>query len=110
MSDPAAGSVGRAQLRRLRQTGMARAVDLSAIAAGSGGFVINGQCAMTDSGESVAAAGDVNGDGLADLIVGACAERSGGGQLMPGAATSSSARPAAVPSTSRQSPRAAAAS
>ncbi|MEF8732006.1 MAG: hypothetical protein V5B40_08835 [Candidatus Accumulibacter meliphilus] len=46
-------------------------VDLSAIASGSGGFVINGQCAGGGSGSRVAAAGDVNGDGLADLIVGA---------------------------------------
>jgi len=33
--------------------------------------VINGQGASDQSGHSVAAAGDVNGDGLADLIVGA---------------------------------------
>jgi hypothetical protein len=46
-------------------------VELSAIAAGTGGFVINGQCANDLSGFSVSAAGDVNGDGLADLIVGA---------------------------------------
>ena len=47
------------------------AVDLSAIAGGSGGFVINGQSVFDFSGNSVASAGDVNGDGLADLIVGA---------------------------------------
>jgi hypothetical protein len=47
------------------------AIDLSAIANGSGGFVINGQCAGDYSGRSVAAAGDINGDGLADLVVGA---------------------------------------
>jgi hypothetical protein len=46
-------------------------IDLSAVAAGSGGFVINGQCVGDFSGRSVAAAGDVNGDGLADLLVGA---------------------------------------
>jgi hypothetical protein len=47
------------------------AIDLSAVAEGTGGFVINGQCASDNSGVSVSSAGDVNGDGLADLIVGA---------------------------------------
>jgi hypothetical protein len=46
-------------------------VDLSDIAAGRGGFVVNGQSTRETSGVSVAAAGDVNGDGLMDLIVGA---------------------------------------
>jgi hypothetical protein len=46
-------------------------VNLSAVAGGSGGFVINGQCMFDISGNSVSNAGDVNGDGLADLIVGA---------------------------------------
>ena len=44
-------------------------VDLSAVAAGQGGFVINGKPIKTYSGESVAGAGDINGDGLADVIV-----------------------------------------
>ncbi len=52
-------------------TGPSTAVDLAAVALGSGGFVINGQCAGDQSGTSVSAAGDVNGDGLGDLIVGA---------------------------------------
>lgn len=46
-------------------------VELSDIAAGNGGFVINGEVAADDFGTSVSSAGDVNGDGLADLIVGA---------------------------------------
>jgi len=45
-------------------------IDLAAVANGNGGYAITGQ--STDkSGFSVSSAGDVNGDGLADLIIGA---------------------------------------
>ncbi len=46
-------------------------VDLADIVAGNGGFVINGIQGYDRSGFSVSGAGDVNGDGLGDLIVGA---------------------------------------
>lgn len=46
-------------------------VDLSDITAGVGGFAITGENDSDFSGFSAAAAGDVDGDGLADLIVGA---------------------------------------
>ena len=46
-------------------------VDLGDIAAGSGGFRIQGESALGHLGFSVSAAGDVNGDGIDDLIVGA---------------------------------------
>src|SRR5687768_944980 len=76
-SDPAAGNgAGRSYVVFGRSEGSA--IDLSAIAAGSGGFVINGQCESDGSGLSVAGAGDVNGDGLADLIVGALFSDPGG--------------------------------
>jgi hypothetical protein len=54
------------------------AVDLSTVAAGNGGFVINGEDAGDQSGRGVAGAGDVNGDGLADLLVGAINADAGG--------------------------------
>jgi hypothetical protein len=49
------------------------AIDLSTIADASTptGFVINGEVENDYSGSSVSSAGDVNGDGLDDLIVGA---------------------------------------
>jgi Ca2+-binding RTX toxin-like protein len=46
-------------------------VNLSDIASGIGGFVINGASADDRSGRTVSSAGDVNGDGFDDLIVGA---------------------------------------
>src|SRR5207248_4087285 len=46
-------------------------VQLSAVALGSGGFVMNGAAPYDSAGRSVAGAGDVNGDGLDDLLIGA---------------------------------------
>ena len=50
------------------------AINLSAIASGIGGFLINSETMSDDRGSfgpSVSSAGDVNGDGLDDLILGA---------------------------------------
>ena len=69
-SDPAAGTdAGRSYV--VFGQADTTAINLSAVAAGTGGFVINGPVAHGKSGQAVAGAGDVNGDGLADLIVGA---------------------------------------
>ncbi len=53
-------------------------VNLSDVAAGTGGFVINGINPDDEAGRSVSGAGDVNGDGLADLMVGAVLGDPGG--------------------------------
>ena len=47
------------------------ALNLASVAAGNGGFVIQGEAAGDVSGRSVSSAGDMNGDGYADLLVGA---------------------------------------
>lgn len=64
-----AGGAGRAYVVHGKADGTA--VDLADIAMGMGGFVLDGDTNGEDAGFAVAAAGDVNGDGLADLAIGA---------------------------------------
>src|SRR6185295_15967179 len=66
---PGQPDAGRSYVVFGKSTGTA--IDLSAVTQGSGGFVLNGHCTDDRSGWRTAGAGDVNGDGLADLIVGA---------------------------------------
>ncbi len=51
--------------------GFGTSVDLLNVAAGIGGFVIHGADAGDHSGHSVSSAGDIDGDGFDDLIIGA---------------------------------------
>ncbi len=52
--------------------GADKPTELSTIALGQGGgYVINGEVSLDFSGFSVAGAGDVNGDGLDDVVIGA---------------------------------------
>ena len=53
-------------------------VDLHDIAAGLGGFQIQGESAYDRAGWSVSDAGDVNSDGIDDLIVSAPGNDGGG--------------------------------
>ena len=53
-----------------KAAGFGANLDLSTLD-GANGFKLSGVAAYDQSGRSVASAGDVNGDGFADLIVGA---------------------------------------
>ena len=53
-------------------------IRLESLAAGDG-FIIQGDAPSDFAGGSVSGAGDVNGDGFADLIVGAIGGEDGGG-------------------------------
>jgi len=54
------------------------AVNLSNVTLGTGGFRIIGQSAGDGAGQALAALGDVNGDGKADILVGASGNDAGG--------------------------------
>jgi glycosylphosphatidylinositol phospholipase D len=66
----AAVNAGRVYVVFGRQGGFPSGVDLNALN-GSNGFIVNGLEAGDLFGASLSGAGDVNGDGVADLIVGA---------------------------------------
>lgn len=55
-------------------------LDLLDVAAGNGGYPINGINVGDQAGVSVSGAGDMNGDGLADMIIGAKGADPGGNQ------------------------------
>jgi hypothetical protein len=62
-----------------KASGFAATLDLSDLD-GNNGFQINGEAADDRSGHSVAGAGDVNGDGFDDLIVGSYGADPNGGE------------------------------
>ena len=70
---PGATEQGRSYVVFGQSGGFSASINLGDIAGGTGGFVINGQTGADTSGRSVSAAGDVNADGIDDLIIGALA-------------------------------------
>jgi len=67
--------------------GFGAAIDLAQVAQGQGGFVIQGEDAYDFAGVSVASAGDIDGDGFDDLVVGATgADAAGNAKRYAGAA------------------------
>jgi len=69
-----------------KAAGFGAAIDLAAVAQGQGGFVIHGEDAFDFAGGSVAAVGDVNGDGIDDVAIGArTADAAGTGESLVGA-------------------------
>ena len=79
-NDGGGGNAGAAYVVFGKAASFATPVDLDSIAAGTGGFKIQGQSADDRAGYSVSSAGDINGDGFDDLIVGALFNGSGGAQ------------------------------
>ncbi len=69
----AAGGAGAVYVVDGKATGAT--VDLNAVAGGSGGYMIRG-AAGSQAGASVGSAGDVNGDGLDDILIGAAGANS----------------------------------
>ncbi len=69
-ADPNGSSSGESYVVFGKSDGFDAAIELSSLD-GTNGFVINGIDSSDESGTSVSGAGDVNGDGYDDLIIGA---------------------------------------
>lgn len=64
-----------------KAAGFPASIDLADIADGMGGFVIQGEDPGDEAGRSVASAGDINGDGFDDLIIGAASAEASGSPM-----------------------------
>ena len=93
-ADPHGNSSGASYVVFGQASGFAANIDLSSLD-GITGFKLSGAAANDISGSSVASAGDVNGDGFADLIVGAYGPART--TPIPARAMWCSARPRALP-------------
>ncbi|MER2514003.1 MAG: hypothetical protein ABTQ25_16575 [Nitrosomonas ureae] len=69
-ADPNGNSSGSSYVVFGRASGFDAVMDLSGLH-GSNGFRLDGEAALDRSGRSVSSAGDVNGDGFGDVIIGA---------------------------------------
>jgi len=69
-ADPNGSSSGRSYVVFGSDSGLPDPFELSSLN-GSNGFVINGEAARDNAVRSVSAAGDINGDGVDDLTIGA---------------------------------------
>jgi len=78
LNDAGGSNAGAAYVVFGKASGFAT-VNLSSVAAGTGGFKIFGENAGDVAARSVSSAGDVNGDGFGDVIVGAIGNDEGGG-------------------------------
>ena len=70
-------ALGNAEVRIEQGVAVTQVIDLTSLTTGQG-FIIQGDAASDQAGRSVSAAGDVNGDGFDDLIVGAPTGDDGG--------------------------------
>ena len=101
-ADPHGSQSGASYVVFGKASGFAANIDLSTLN-GTNGFKLSGAAAYDRSGFSVASAGDVNGDGFDDLIVGAYLPTRTA--AIPARAMWCSARPRALPPTSISQPR-----
>ena len=69
-ADPNGSESGQSYVVFGNSTGFSPTLDLSTLN-GTNGFILNGIAAGDQSGISISSAGDVNGDGIDDLIIGA---------------------------------------